>query len=66
MIKGLDDDDKGSEDAKKMGDGKGHAGLKREMRPWRVSQDGKRACVDVVIAGVGYLLYVHLFWSRLL
>lgn len=27
-----------------------------EMRPWRISQDGVRACVDVVVAGVGYLL----------
>ena len=26
------------------------------VRPWRVSQDGPRACLDVVVAGVGYLL----------
>ena len=35
------------------------AGFKRKtrgVRPWRISQDGLRACLDVVIAGVGYLL----------
>jgi len=26
------------------------------VRPWRISQDVPRACLDVVIAGVGYLL----------
>ena len=26
------------------------------VRPWRMSQDVPRACLDVVIAGVGYLL----------
>ena len=26
------------------------------VRPWRTTQDVPRACVDVVIAGVGYLL----------
>ena len=26
------------------------------VRPWRTSQDVPRACLDVVIAGVGYLL----------
>ena len=26
------------------------------VRPWRITQDVPRACVDVVIAGVGYLL----------
>ena len=28
------------------------------VRPWRTTQDIPRACLDVVIAGVGYLLYV--------
>ena len=28
------------------------------VRPWRITQDLPRACLDVVIAGVGYLLYV--------
>lgn len=26
------------------------------VRPWRITQDVPRACLDVVIAGVGYLL----------
>ena len=26
------------------------------VRPWRTGQDVPRACLDVVIAGVGYLL----------
>ena len=26
------------------------------VRPWRITQDVPRACVDVVIAGVGYML----------
>lgn len=26
------------------------------VRPWRITQDLPRACLDVVIAGVGYLL----------
>ncbi len=26
------------------------------VRPWRTTQDVPRACLDVVIAGVGYLL----------
>lgn len=26
------------------------------VRPWRITQDGPRACFDLVIAGVGYLL----------
>ena len=28
------------------------------VRPWRTAQDVPRACLDVVIAGVGYLLLV--------
>ena len=28
------------------------------VRPWRTTQDVPRACLDVVIAGVGYLLYL--------
>lgn len=28
------------------------------VRPWRTTQDVPRACLDVVIAGVGYLLMV--------
>ena len=28
------------------------------VRPWRTTQDVPRACFDVVIAGVGYLLWV--------
>ena len=27
-----------------------------DVRPWRTTQDVPRACLDVVIAGVGYLL----------
>ena len=26
------------------------------IRPWRITEDGLRACFDVAIAGVGYLL----------
>jgi hypothetical protein len=28
----------------------------RGPRPWRISVDGPRACIDTVTAGVGYLL----------
>lgn len=33
---------------------------KRSMgiRPWRITTDPVRACMDTIIAGVGYLLYV--------
>ena len=31
-------------------------GQSLSIRPWRLTQDGPRACLDVVIAGVGYLL----------
>lgn len=30
------------------------------VRPWRTTQDVPRACLDVVIAGVGYLLLVSI------
>ena len=29
-----------------------------KVRPWRTTQDIPRACLDVLVAGVGYLLYV--------
>lgn len=35
---------------------------KPTVRPWRLSVDPLRAFVDMVIAGVGYLLYVFLLW----
>ena len=34
----------------------GRTGKVSAVRPWRTTQDVPRACLDVVIAGVGYLL----------
>lgn len=34
------------------------------IRPWRLTTDLPRACMDVTIAGVGYLLYVIVEYSR--
>ena len=48
---------KGSSSGKNVG-GKIKAFKKKvaDVRPWRITQDLPRACLDVVIAGVGYLL----------
>lgn len=37
-----------------------HVESLQKVRPWRLTEDLPRACLDVVIAGVGYLLYVVL------
>lgn len=60
-----DNDDRSSADESKMSASK-EKSIERIMavpkrnvsgvRPWRTTQDVPRACLDVVIAGVGYLL----------
>ena len=63
VIAGADKKERGSsrssEDKANIGGFSNVAGFKRKtggVRPWRISQDAPRACLDVVIAGVGYLL----------
>ena len=63
MIAGVDEKERGSnrssEDKGNVGSFSNVSGFKRKtggVRPWRISQDAPRACLDVVIAGVGYLL----------
>lgn len=55
-----DDESKRSVSSQQSNDG-GVVVVKNNLsgvRPWRTSQDVPRACFDVVIAGVGYLLWV--------
>ncbi len=55
-----EEDSKGSVSSKKSieGNRKAFTRVTSGVRPWRVTQDIPRACLDVVIAGIGYLLYV--------
>ncbi len=55
-----EEDSKGSVSSEKISEGntKTFTSVTSGVRPWRTTQDFPRACLDVVIAGVGYLLYV--------
>ena len=57
MVSGKKRDDEGTTKLDGNDLGAGNRKEKR-MRPWRISADVPRALLDMVIAGVGYLLSV--------